>query len=146
MTDPAREIEHLLYRYAEAIDAGDLASVGELFRHGRICAATDDGPVVLAEGAEAVAGLYRSLVILHDDGTPRTRHLVANPVTDVDDALGTATSRSSFTVLQATDTLPLQPIVVGRYDDTFHRVGGAWEFASRTMTVDLTGDVSQHLR
>ena len=146
MTDSAREIEHLLYRYAEAIDAGDLTAVGDLFRHGRVCAASDGGPVTLAEGADAVAAFYRSLVILHEDGTPHTRHLVTNAVIEVEEAVGSATGRSSFTVFQATDALALQPIAVGRYQDTFHRVGGTWWFASRTMLLDLTGDLSRHLR
>ena len=145
----AREVENLLYRYAEAIDAGDFTAVGELFRHGRICAASDSptkGPVTIAEGADAVAELYRSLVILYDDGTPRTQHVVTNAIIDVDEARGSATSRSSFTVFQATDELPLQPIVLGSYQDTFHRLGGTWWFATRTMVLGPTGDVSRHLR
>ena len=145
----AREVEHLLYRYAEAVDAGDFGAVGELFRHGRVCAASDtpdSGPVTVAEGADAVTELYRSLVIRYDDGTPRTRHLVSNAIIDVDEALGSATSRSSYMVFQATDEPALQPIVIGRYEDTFHRIGGTWWFASRTMYIDLTGDLSRHLR
>lgn len=145
MTDPARAVEHLLYRYAEAIDAGDLDAVGELFRHGRICADGDTGPVTLAEGATAVADFYRSLVRLYDDGTPRTRHVTTNVVVEVGADGSTATSRSSYTVFQATDTLPLQAVVVGRYRDTFRLVDGAWCFDSRTMVVDLAGDLTQHL-
>lgn len=34
MRDHRREIEALLHRYAEAIDAGDFAAVGALFAHG----------------------------------------------------------------------------------------------------------------
>jgi 3-phenylpropionate/cinnamic acid dioxygenase small subunit len=146
VTDASRAVEHLLYRYAEAIDGGDFSAVGELFRHGRICAASDDGPITLAEGSDAVAELYRSLVIVYDDGTPGTKHLVTNAIIDVDEEAGAATSRSSYTVLQATDGLPLQAIISGRYRDTFHRIGGTWWFASRTMVVDLTGDLSRHLR
>lgn len=145
MTDPAREIEHLLYRYAEAIDAGDFAAVGELFRHGGIAGVGGDGPTTLAEGADAVAAFYRSLVRLYDDGTPRTRHVTTNPIIEVDADAGVATSRSSYTVFQATDALPLQAIISGRYRDTFRRVDGTWWFASRTMLADLTGDLSQHL-
>jgi 3-phenylpropionate/cinnamic acid dioxygenase small subunit len=143
--DPAREVEHLLYRYAEAIDAGDLAGVGELFRHGGICGEGGNGPVTLAEGADAVGEFYRSLVRLYDDGTPRTRHVTTNPIIEVDAEAGTATSRSSYTVFQATDALPLQAIIVGRYCDTFRRIDGAWWFESRTMVADLTGDLTQHL-
>jgi 3-phenylpropionate/cinnamic acid dioxygenase small subunit len=146
VSDPAREIEHLLYRYAEAIDGGDFAGVGELFRHGRIGGEGDDGPVTLAEGTDAVDEFYRSLVRLYDDGTPRTRHVTTNPIVEVDDEAGTATSRSSYTVFQATDALPLQAIIIGRYRDTFRRIDGDWWFESRTMIADLTGDLSQHLR
>ncbi len=144
--DDARRIEHLLYAYADAVDAGDLAAVGALFAEGRVCASTPDGPVTLAEGSAAVEALYRSLVVLHEDGTPLTRHVTTNVTVEVDDAAGTATARSSYTVFQATATLPLQPIVVGRYDDRFGRVAGEWRFVSRAMAIDLRGDLSQHLR
>ncbi|NNE74601.1 MAG: hypothetical protein HKN26_13120, partial [Acidimicrobiales bacterium] len=53
-TDSARSIENLLYLYAERIDAGDFAGVGELFTHGRVSAtpgAPDDQSAI---GAEAV--------------------------------------------------------------------------------------------
>jgi len=145
VSDAAREIEHLLYRYAAAIDAGDFDGVGALFSHGRICGESGGGPVTLAEGAEAVRDFYRSLVRLYDDGTPRTRHVTTNAIIEVDKDLTTATSRSSYSVFQATDALPLQAIIIGRYRDTFHRIGGTWWFASRTMVADLTGDLSQHL-
>ncbi|WP_183096296.1 nuclear transport factor 2 family protein [Nocardioides stalactiti] len=141
-----REVEHLLHRYAEAIDAGDFDAVGALFKHGRIRSEGERGPVTLAEGASAVGAFYRSLVITYDDGTPRTRHLVTNAVVHVDAEFASATCRSTFTVFQQTETLPLQAIVVGRYRDTFHCIDGTWWFDSRTMAIDLSGDLSQHLR
>ncbi len=141
MLDSAREIENLVYAYAERIDAGDLAGVAELFRHGRIQAAPD----MVFEGVDAVRKLYESSTRIHDDGTPRTRHVTTNVVVEVDDGAGTAAARASYTVVQQTDALPLQPIIVGRYRDTFHRVDGRWCFDTREMFVDLTGDLSQHL-
>jgi hypothetical protein len=48
-------------------------------------------------------------------------------------------------VFQQTPTLPLQPIVTGRYRDRFSRVGGAWRFARRHIVVDHVGDVREHL-
>ena len=42
-------------------------------------------------------------------------------------------------VFQQTDEVPLQPIIAGRYHDTFHRVDGAWYFDTREMFVDLKG-------
>jgi ketosteroid isomerase-like protein len=141
MPDSAREIENLVYAYAELIDAGDLAGVAALFRHGRIVAA----PGVVVEGVDAVRRLYEHSTRLYDDGTPRTRHVTTNVIVEVDEAGGTGSSRASYTVVQQTDALPLQPIIVGRYRDSFHRVDGRWCFDTREMFVDLTGDLGHHL-
>ena len=141
MSDNDRAIENLIYRYAERIDAGDLAGVAELFTHGRIQAA----PGIVFEGAEQVRGMYDSATRLYDDGTPRTRHTTTNVAIESDDEAGTAAARAYYTVFQQTDELPLQPIIAGRYADTFHRVDGAWWFDTREIFVDLTGDLSHHL-
>jgi 3-phenylpropionate/cinnamic acid dioxygenase small subunit len=141
VTDDARSIENLIYAYAERIDAGDLAAVARLFRHGRIEAV----PGVFLEGEEQVRGLYESSTRLYDDGTPRTRHTTTNVAIELDDAAGTANARSYYTVFQQTDELPLQPIISGHYHDSFHRVDGEWCFDTRQMFVDLTGDLSHHL-
>ena len=141
MPDNDRAIENLVYAYAERIDAGDLAGVAELFRHGRIEAA----PGVMVEGVDAVRGLYESATRLYDDGTPRTRHVTTNVAVEVDDAAGTAAARSYYTVFQQTDDLPLQPIIAGHYHDTFQCIDGTWHFDTREMFVDLTGDLSHHL-
>lgn len=141
MSHSDRAIENLVYAYAERIDAGDLAGVGELFRNGRIQAA----PGIVFEGAEQVRSLYDSATRLYDDGTPRTRHVTTNVAVEVDEDAGTGTARSYYTVFQQTDELPLQPIIAGHYHDTFHRVDGRWWFDTREMFVDLTGDLSHHL-
>ena len=85
-------------------------------------------------------------MILHDDGTPRTKHVVTNLVIEVDETAGTAAARSYFTVLQATEMLPLQVIVAGRYEDRFVRVDRQWRFSDRLVHMDLVGDVSCHIR
>lgn len=141
MRDNAREIENLVYAYAERIDAGDLAGVAELFRDGRIQAA----PGVVFEGSDAVRGLYESATRLYEDGTPRTRHVTTNVTVEVDDDAGSASARSYYTVFQQTDELPLQSIIAGHYHDTFHQVDGRWAFDTREMFVDFTGDLSHHL-
>ena len=141
MSDDARQVENLIYAYAERIDAGDLAGVGDLFRHGRLHAA----PGVEFVGADEVRSMYEGATRLHDDGTPRTHHVTTNVAVRVDSSAGTATARSYYTVFQQTDALALQPIIAGRYHDTFHRVDGEWCFESREMFVDLTGDLSHHL-
>lgn len=145
MADSAREIENLLYTYAERIDAGDLDGVAELFRHGRIRTAPDGSGGASFEGRDAVLGMYRAATRLYEDGTPRTRHVTTNVIVEVDEDAGTGATRSSYTVLQRTERLALQPIIVGRYHDTFRRIDGCWWFDTRVMLVDLVGDLSQHL-
>lgn len=146
MSDAAREVENLLYRYAERIDAGDFAGVAELFAEGRILAAPDAPPEATFAGRERVLALYRGSVRLHADGTPRTKHVTTNAIVEVDAEAGTATARSNYTVFQQVDDGPLQAIVCGRYHDTFRCQEGEWRFDSRTMFVDLTGDLGQHLK
>lgn len=147
MVDSARAIENLLYRYAECIDTGDLDALAELFAHGRILGQPDAPASMTFEGRDAVRALYDLSTRLYDDtGTPKTKHVTTNVQIDVDDEAGTASSRAYYTVLQATDALPLQPIITGRYHDTFHRLGGRWWFDTRVMIVDQVGDLSHHLK
>ena len=145
MSDSARQIENLLYTYAERIDAGDLDGVADLFEHGRIHGQEGGPPGTVFEGRDAVRGLYEMATRLHDDGTPLTKHVTTNAIVEADDETGTGSARSCYTVFQATPELPLQPIICGRYRDTFHVVDGAWWFDTRTMYVDQTGELGHHL-
>ncbi|SLI11745.1 Ring hydroxylating enzyme beta subunit [Mycobacteroides abscessus subsp. bolletii] len=97
-------------------------------------------------GAAAITKLFFTTTRRYREtgGTPRTRHLVLNPVVEVAGD-GTASARSTFCVVQATGQLPLQPIVVGRYRDTFGRDVHGWYFSSRRVDVEMVGDVSAHL-
>ena len=135
-------IRNLLGRYCDLVDDGDWDSVGALFADGAL--ATSDGSL-LARGADEVAAFYRKGTLLHGDaGSPRTKHLVLNTtLTFLDES---AVACSSYVVLQAVDgALALQPIICGRYVDTFVRVGLAWQWTERRFSVDLAGDLSQHL-
>jgi 3-phenylpropionate/cinnamic acid dioxygenase small subunit len=144
--DSAREIENLLYPYADRIDRGDFDGVAELFTHGRIEGVEGGGPETVFEGRDRVRALYGMTTRIHaETGTPRTKHLCTNAIIEVDEEAATATSKSSYLVCQATPELPLQVVVTGRYRDTFQRIDGRWWFDTRTMYVDQTGDLSQHL-
>lgn len=145
MADAAREIENLLYTYAERIDAGDLEGVADLFSHGRIAAAPDAPPELTFEGRERVLGLYRASTRIYEDGSPHTKHVTTNSIIEVDTASKSASARSYYTVFQQVGDLPLQPIIAGRYHDTFQCIDGRWWFDTRIMFVDLTGDLSRHL-
>lgn len=129
-------IHELLYRYAELVDAGDFDGVGRLLRRGSFAG---------VEGAEAIAQLFAATTRRYPEhgNTPRTRHLVLNPIVAVDG--DTAAARSTFCVVQATETVPLQPIVVGRYRDTFAHDDDGWYFTARDVDVEHVGDVSAHL-
>lgn len=149
MLGDADRIRNLLGRYAQAIDAGDLDAVGALFARGAL--AGPDG-TVFARGADEVAATYRSTTRLHD-GSPRTHHLVVGSVFEDPAPDGSVAVRSSYLVLQAVDGLPLQPIISGRYHDRFARDGeesgptsdGGWHFVERRFTVELVGDLTNHL-
>ncbi|GAB7145704.1 nuclear transport factor 2 family protein [Mycobacterium riyadhense] len=136
------QITNLLYRYAECIDGGDLAAAAALFEHARIRIGTDE-----TIDAARLLGIWKSLIVLYPDGTPRTKHLVSNPIVEVDEDAGTARCRSYYTVLQQTEEFALQPIVAGRYHDHFERVEGQWRFSYRDLTlIDMVGNLSHHLR
>jgi SnoaL-like protein len=138
--DDHAAIAALVYGYAERLDAGDLAGVAALFERGVF--RSDRGGHY--EGAAVVGEVLGRLVILHEDGTPRTKHVTTNLVVELDG--DRATARSYFTVLQATPRVPLQPIVAGRYHDRFVRDGGRWRFAERMVYMDLVGDLRDHVR
>ncbi len=142
MSDSAREIANLIYSYAERLDAGDFKGVGALFARGAI---SNQGIDTASRGADEVVALYEQWTRLYPDGTPRTKHVTTNLICEIDEAAGTAEVRSYFTVFQQTDSLPLQPIIAGRYRDSFERVKGTWHFSNRFIISDLAGDLSQHL-
>lgn len=145
ITDSYVEILNVVHRYPELVDAGDFAGVGELLGDATLVFEADDGSVVAEfTGPDEIAASY-AMVQLHDDGTPRTRHVVSNPIVDIDDAAGTATCRYYVTVFQQTDTFPLQPVWANRYEDRLRRVAGEWRIVRRRGFGHRPGDTSQHL-
>lgn len=133
-------IEHLLYAYAERLDLGDFAGVAALFEHATYRSSAGGHHV----GAAGVRAVLERLVKRYD-GVPRTKHVITNVMIDVDAGEVAATARSYFTVYQASDDLPLQAVICGRYHDRFERVAGVWRFADRLILVDLLGDLRHHL-
>lgn len=137
-------IPRLMFRYAELIDSGDFAGVGELFSDG-VIEVTETGGIYT--GRDEVRSMYEDWVRIYpDNGTPHTKHTTTNLQLEVDDERGTASCRSYVMVLQSTDDLPLQPILSGRYFDSFDRVDGTWRFLRRRMTNEYLGNLSQHLK
>jgi len=144
MSEPADKLDiiELLYRYAELIDAGDFDAVGALLSKASFGGTGPQG----VSGADNIAKLFAATTRRYPDhgNTPRTRHLVLNPIVEfTGDA--TAVSRSTFCVVQDTESVPIQPIVVGRYTDTFGRDADGWHFTERKVEIQMLGNVSDHL-
>lgn len=132
-------IANLVYRYAELIDSGNFEGAAALFTHARIKV----GPREI--GAEEVLELWRGSVIIYDDGTPRTKHVITNPIIEVDETTGRGTCRSYYTVIQQVGDGPLEAVMCGRYHDTFECVAGEWRFSHRDYSLhDLAGNMSRH--
>jgi 3-phenylpropionate/cinnamic acid dioxygenase small subunit len=142
MSEDKLAVTELLYRYAELIDAGDFDGVGRLLSRATFAGTRSAS----TSGAEAIAKLFAMTTRRYPDhgNTPRTRHLVLNPIVEIS-AERTATARSTFCVIQHTETVPLQPIVVGRYFDAFSCENDGWYFTERKVEIQMMGDVSAHL-
>jgi 3-phenylpropionate/cinnamic acid dioxygenase small subunit len=133
-------ISRLIFAYAERLDLGDFAGVAALFEHATYRSSAGGHHV----GAAGVLAVLERLVKRYD-GIPRTKHGITNVTIDLDGDERTAGARSYFTVYQATEALPLQAVICGRYHDRFERVDDTWRFSDRLIIVDLLGDLRQHL-
>jgi hypothetical protein len=147
LTESYIEILNLVYSYPELLDGGDLVGVGELFRDATLVFEGPDGtPLAELSGSDAVrANFEASVKIYPDDGTPHTRHVLTNPIVDIEEDAGTAVCRYYCTVFQRTDDFPLQPVWANRYEDQLRRVDGAWRLVHRRGFGHMPGDTSQHL-
>jgi len=140
--DDWHAIQTLVMTYAELVDAARWADAAELFRDATYRHEYGgDRPIQVCRGVQEVQA-YMALTPVYPDGTPRTRHTIANLDIRLDG--DTATARSYLTVLQQTPLLPLQAVASGSYVDRFERVDGRWRFADRLITGFLVGDLSQH--
>lgn len=136
-----QQIQNLLFRYAECMDSAAFDDAAALF---------DRADFLMGEhrvSAEQMREHWKGMVIVHPDGTLRTAHITSNLLIEFAADGLTASCRSRFTVVQATDALALQPICSGRYADTFAVTeDGEWYFTSRRYAMPLVGDTSEHLR
>ncbi len=131
-----------MMRYALLQDEGRLDEVAALFKYGAFI--VDKVPTPF-RGAADIAAMKNRHDHKYPDGTLRTKHVTTNVRITVDEEIGTAQGESYFTVVQATERLPLQVIMAGRYSDRFRRVEGKWWFEERFVHTDLIGDMSGHV-
>jgi len=133
------EIGRLISTYVHNVDDGKIAENAALLADARFQVAD-----TVVQGRDDVARFFKHNVQHHEDGTPRTWHSVANVIIDVDTSTS-ARAVSYFTVHQELAGLPLQPIVTGRYLDTFEFTAGHWRFASRSVQPRLIGELGYHV-
>jgi 3-phenylpropionate/cinnamic acid dioxygenase small subunit len=145
-------IEDVLYRYAEAIDDGDMAALSVVL--GGCTVILPDGSRL--QGGTAIADHYRSIIRFYDaDGneveyqrghcTPRTRHVTTNVRCTFDAPLTGAEVRSYFTAYQTFDGRN-EIVAGGRYHDRFQMSLRGWAMVERRVLIDNAGDMSRHLR
>ncbi|MBR9911077.1 MAG: nuclear transport factor 2 family protein [Gammaproteobacteria bacterium] len=138
-----RQIENLIYRYAESIDLGDFESLAELFREGEINWMAD---LWRKRGYQEVLEMTTAAIRIYEDtGTPCTKNIVSNMIIEIDEDRNTAAARSYFMVYQERADWPVEVIVSGRYHDTFVCRNQRWQFRERTVLTDFYGDMSRHL-
>ena len=128
-------IKRLMRDYCTAIDHGDFTRFGLLMKDARW----------LVEG-EPPSPDSATNVIVYDDGTPRTKHVVSNIDITLADSGSEARGHSYVQVYQQTPDRPLQVIFVGEYFDEFRYIDGEWSFATRDIRHPLFGDLSGHPR
>ena len=139
--DDRDEITRLVHAYAACIDRGDLDGVADLFANGQFRSGNHG---TLRSGRDEVRRMFDG-VILYEDGTPRTHHVITNLDVEVAEGGTQATASSYFSVIQGVEGgRPIETILAGRYVDRLRRGRSGWEFAERCVITDLTGNLSDH--
>ena len=134
-----REISNLVYRFGYLLDQADFEGIGDLLAHATF--GSDLLGRAAFRGKDEIVEQFRRTS--PPEGVKRTKQFYSNMIVDLDGDQATAVC--NFLVLQATETLPLQPIVCGHFEDSFERVDGAWRFTERYNVVELMGNMSQRL-
>lgn len=135
-------IQNLVHSYPFALDRGDFDAVGRLFAQAVVYSG---GDLLADRDAAAVAKSFRDWVITYADGSPRTRHFLANVIIRPEGP-ARAVVQSYVMVFQQTDSLALQPVIGGDYLDVVEKVDGEWRFIERRMGNDLIGNLEAHGR
>jgi 3-phenylpropionate/cinnamic acid dioxygenase small subunit len=140
--DDRTAIENLIFRYARYVDTAQYEQLGTLFAAATI---TANKTSQRFSGAAEVRDYWRMSNKRFAEGTPRTHHVVTNLEFEDGPQEDSVLVRSCFTVLQATDSIALQPIACGRYQDVFDRGPDGWRYRAKHIEVTLLGNMSDHL-
>lgn len=142
------EIRNKVVEYPHVVDKGDFAGVGRFYDGVTIRAFKADGsPLADAHtrDAEEVRKFYEEIIVVDENGSPNTQHLVSNVQVEVDEEARSGSSRSTFTVFNQGEGFPLQLIITGSYEDRWERREDGWKLVERHEHMGLVGDLSAHL-
>ena len=129
--ETAEEARNLLVAYGRGCDRHDAGSLAALFANDMVLTAGEDARW---EGRDSVVGFYRAAF---DPPEPQ-RHFITN-VTVTERSPRTATIHSYFVVVRSSNGQSL--LGWGSYRDTFKRVDGSLQFASKHICLDWLDDV-----
>jgi hypothetical protein len=130
-----QEIANLVSAYAFRNDDADIGGLGDLFAEAVF---TLDGTT--ANGRHQVEAIASAMIPVGPDGRSATSHEITNLTMVVDDAAGTATARSYWTVYRSVSGTPREALMAGRYADEFERRHGEWRFTRRDATTRWKAD------
>jgi hypothetical protein len=118
-------IEQVLYRYAIAIDTGDLAALDEVF--------TPDARLDMSVAGTLTPAEYRARCEEVLAGLDATHHLIASPVVALGPDGGTATAHTYYQAQHARNGCPGGALLLigGWIDDELVRTAGGWRVARR---------------
>ena len=141
--DTYQQIANLFHRYADHIDNGELEMVAELLKD---CTISDGDGNILARGRHEVLTMYTGMIRIYPEtNTPQTQHVLSNLIVETQDQQDVVRASANFSVLQQLESGSIEPIICGKYQNTFHLVDGIWTFHRHTMQARIMGDLSRHL-
>ncbi len=103
-------------------------------------------PSWVSRAREAIAALFAATTRRfpeHGNRT-RTRHLVLNPIVEIEGATAAVPDRRSASCSRPTPWR-WRPSWSAAMRDAFARDGQGWHFTERKVDVEMIGDVSDHL-
>ncbi|MFF7767793.1 nuclear transport factor 2 family protein [Streptomyces massasporeus] len=131
-----RACERLILDFVHRLDLGEPSSVAELFTEDGVWRWPHDGRLV--EGRDALRTYFGSR-----PADRLSRRMMSNVLVTVTSP-DTAGAISCFTTYRVDGyeggVVPAgPPVQIGHYEDEFHRAGGAWLLASRTLHLPFGG-------
>jgi SnoaL-like domain len=146
------EIRRIIFSYPNCIDRGDIDGAARVLTGVKMSISTGIlAPEVPEDEMSTLSfddarEMHTSTMVLYEDGTPHTKHVISNIDVSFADDARTASSRCSYTVLQQADDFPLQVVVAGRCEDIYEFDGKQWKLRVRREYADMMGNLSHHVK